>query len=434
MDKSKKKTLTELGKDVLIVLLACSALWLADRIRTVMPVTEGTDPFRPSEVQHLEHMEQVRPLRLVANGVGGTGSGRCLLYWGEENSEAVFQQASSLLTEALSSPGEAEKASRRHWEEALTKRPGLYFDFQGQIPMEVLTDQHRENLPVVRRLVLYKAINGMELCYRDETEGTYFTQQVAMGNPDHLEELLASLMGDETVYAFESEWSGGMDPDTLLHPTAPTPPEYLASNPAGGGREALEELMGELGFSVSTSSFYASGGEQVARNGNNMLRLSDRGTLRYEADGEGSDHFPIQSPGDLEHPLARYVDTARRITNAVMRGRTEQARLYLNRVEERKDGTLVTFGYSLNGIPVRLKEGPAASFLFRGGHVVQFDLCLRSYTPSGNTSLVLPPRQAAAAQEAMGLEGQELLLVYTDSGSEKVNAGWAADGRSGERK
>lgn len=434
MDKNKKKTLIELGKDVLIVLLSCSAVLLAARSRTVMPVPEEGDRFLPGEVQSMEQMEVVCPLRLVANGVGSTGNGRCLLRYSGEPSDSVFQKASGLLAGALSEPGQEKKVGRRYWETILTDRPGLFYDFQGEIPMELLTDQHSEELPVVRRLVLSKGPDGMELCYRNEEKGTYFSRRVEAVNPIRLEELLAALMGDDVVYAFESSLGKGMDPDTLLRSDAPAPMEYLVSNPAGGGRESLEELMGSLGFSVSTSSFYASGGEQVARNGNNMLRLSDRGVLRYEADGETGGHFVIQSPRELDHPLSRYVDSARRISNAVLNGRAGQGRLYLDRIEEQKDGTLLTFEYSLDGIPVRLKDGPAASFLLQGDHVVRFDMRLRSYTPGENESLVLPPRQAAAALGALELGERELILVYNDSGAEKVTAGWAADGRSAERK
>ena len=52
----------------------------------------------------------------------------------------------------------------------------------------------------------------------------------------------------------------------------------------------------------------------------------------------------------------------------------------------------------------------------------------RSYANSGSTSLVLPPRQGAAALLALGLEGEELLLAYADSGGDTVSALWAAAG------
>ena len=38
----------------------------------------------------------------------------------------------------------------------------------------------------------------------------------------------------------------------------------------------------------------------------------------------------------------------------------------------------------------------------------------------------MPPKQALAAFSALNLEGQELLLTYTDGGGDTVTAGWAA--------
>ena len=91
------------------------------------------------------------------------------------------------------------------------------------------------------------------------------------------------------------------------------------------------------------------------------------------------------------------------------------------------------FGYSLNGIPVWLESGYAARFIIQQNRVEQMVLYLRSYTQTGESTAVLPARQAAAALEAQGLTGEELLLVYLDSGGDTVSADWAAAGSaSGE--
>ena len=99
-------------------------------------------------------------------------------------------------------------------------------------------------------------------------------------------------------------------------------------------------------------------------------------------------------------------------------------------VQERPEGLEIDFGYSLDGVPVLLDRGYAARFLVSGGQVVQFSIHLRGYTANGSASLTLPPRQAAAALLARGLEGEELLLTYTDSGGDTLTASWSA--REGE--
>ena len=98
--------------------------------------------------------------------------------------------------------------------------------------------------------------------------------------------------------------------------------------------------------------------------------------------------------------------------------------------ETGEGGWQVEFGYRLNGIQVRLgEEGWAAQFLVEQGQITYFHLQFRSYTDTGNTSVVLPERQAAAAMEAMGHTGEELLLVYLDNGNDElVSASWAATG------
>ena len=186
--------------------------------------------------------------------------------------------------------------------------------------------------------------------------------------------------------------------------------------------------MSDLGFSLDVSSFYASGDEQVARCDNDDIRLSERGIARYRA-GENSGRFHIPARGESPN-LVESVEACRQLAAVTLGARSGQARLYLISAQETGEGLEVCFGYSLNGSVVQLESGCAAWFLVRNGRIDQFELCFRSYTDSGERSAVLPVRQAAAALEAMGLEGEELLLVYRDTGSDTVTAAWAAAGTS----
>ena len=111
-----------------------------------------------------------------------------------------------------------------------------------------------------------------------------------------------------------------------------------------------------------------------------------------------------------------------------MRGdrQTAEVPLYLLSAAQRPDGLEIDFGYSLNGVPVLLDRGYAARFLVEGEQVVQFSICLRSYTAGDTSSLVLPPRQGTAALLARGLEGEEMVLTYADGGGDTLSAGWSA--------
>ena len=71
-------------------------------------------------------------------------------------------------------------------------------------------------------------------------------------------------------------------------------------------------------------------------------------------------------------------------------------------------------------------EEQCARFLIRSGAVTEYTMCLRTYTATGETTSILPERQAAAALAALDAQGRELTLCYEDNGGDTVRAGWIA--------
>ena len=142
----------------------------------------------------------------------------------------------------------------------------------------------------------------------------------------------------------------------------------------------------------------------------------------YEA-AEGSDRYPLPGTGIYE-AVEGCRDLAQRAVSAV----GGEERLFLLSAQETGQNSWeIRFGYSLNGIQVRLGEdGWAARFTVEQGRITGFQLRTRRYTDAGTTTVVLPERQAMAAMEAKGHENEELLLVYLDTGAEMVTASWAA--------
>ena len=343
----------------------------------------------------------------------------------------LFQKVAGTLVEALSSSGAPESISRAQWEGALTSSLGVYMDFQGEIPLPVLvgwlSGGETKLTATVRRLALTLWEEGVDLYYRDERDGLYYRCRDQVADPFSLAEALSGAVDNGAFYAFESELYQGLDPDTLLLPEAPAPAVYAASNPMNAGPGSLQSLVQDLGFSLNSTSFYSTD-EQVARSGDDSVRLSAQGVAQYQYEGKGGGGlFPVLRQGEGS-PLFDAVEACRQTALSALGPRCGEARLYLLSVAERPEGWEIDFGYSLNGVPVLLEAGRAARFLVERGQIVQFSLCLRSYANSGSTSLVLPPRQGAAALLALGLEGEELLLAYADSGGDTVSALWAAAG------
>ena len=442
MGRNKKRRLIELGKDALILLLTCSALWLATRTQMWGPLNglfreEGTQ-VSTGQNEEEGQVEMVLPMAVAFNlpqesgvpgGAGDPGDSRYGVRYDQETCQELFQQVAGPLVEALSSAGTPEQIDRTQWESVLRDTPGVYLDFQGEIPLPVLTrwlsGEEGALNATVRRMVLAVWQEGVALYYRDEADGNYYRCQSEVVDPRSLTETLSSMAGNGAFFAFESELYPQLAPDTLLLSAMPSLSVYTATNPVGGGQEDLESILQDLGFPLNSTNFYPTD-VLVARNEDDSVRLSDRGVAVYTA-GEGSDRFAVSGEGETA-PLLDSVEMCRQLAIATLAPRCGEARLYLMSAVATDSGWEIEFGYSLNGIPVRLEEGYAARFVVEGSSVTQFTLHFRSYTSNGTTSTVLPVRQAAAALVAQGLAGEELTLIYPDSGGDTLTAGWAARG------
>ena len=408
MDKKRRTRVIETGKSILIVALTCSAFWLAARTSLMEPLKELLGEENPtiqvSQAQSQERGGAARPLRILANLGGGA---RYAAQYDEAGADSLFQQTAALLVETLTGSSAPEEISRRQWENALTETGSVCFDFQGEIPLQVLTGwlsgESSRQTAVVRRLALSVQGDWVDLYYRDETDGRYFRCKCEMVEASRLLEVLAALSGNGAYYAFEAEEYSMLDPDTMLLNRIAPVASYVKSNPVPSGQGTLEQLSDELGFVINPNGIYYAG-EWVARSGDDTLRLSDDGTLTYLAEDYGGEHFPVTDQG-AAGPLFNVVESCRRLASALMENRSGQARLYLMSVQVLDGEWEIQFGYSLNGIPVRMERGCAARFRVRGEWITQFELRIQNYADSGSTQTVLPARQAAAALEAKGLAG-----------------------------
>ena len=439
MENKRRRRAVEALKDVLIVLLSCSAVWLAVRTPLAVPLRgllqgEGAQ-LPPGQSQAEGRAEAAVPMAMAVNLPAAAGmpegseSVRHGLRYDQASCQELFQKIVGPLAETLSSAAAPEQVTPEEWQEALTGTLGVYMDFQGQVPMPVLvgwlSGEETQLTAAVRRLALVGREEGLELYYRDEEDGSYYRCRSQAASLYSLEQALEGLTDNGAFY--ESEQYAGLDPDTLLLPDAPAPAVYAAVNPMSSTQGALASLVRDLGFSLNSTSFYSTD-EQVARSGDDSVRLSDRGIAQYtyeEKDGSGL--FPVLRLSNAGS-LFDSVETCRQTALSAMGSRCGEARLYLMSARQTDRGLEIDFGYSLNGVPVLLDRGCAARFVVNRGQVVQFFIYLRSYTSSGTASLVLPPRQGAAALLAGGLEGEELLLTYADGGGDTIQAGWSARG------
>lgn len=440
MDNRRKRRLIELGKDLVIALLACSAVYLAADTFLVGGLSQLWQEQAGTGMQTAGVREQSSvawPVRMAVSSWNGEGLRRRGEQYDRTACEMLFQPAASLLREALGSPGDARRVTQEDWRRALSQSSNLYFDFLGEVPLSVLSgwlsgkDNGLEE--TVRRLVLAAEGEQVNLYYRDERTGDYYARAAEVVSAEQLDSATQAVMDNGAFFAFELEQYSGLEGDTMLLQEPPQPWIYAVENPLSGDTQT-EDLsqagrLGELlqALSFPENSYIYTSPEQVVSSGNDRLRVSTSGVVRYTVmEGEQS-RYTVPAQGD--QPTAfEAAEACRQLADGTAGAMAGEARLYLQEIRQTQDGWQVDFGYCLDGARVQVGEaGYAAHFQVQGGEITQFVLQLRSYTQTGERSIVLPEQQAMAAMEAMGQQGGELALAYQDMGDSTVSAGWVTE-------
>lgn len=420
----------EWGKSLLILLLALSLVYLLGRtqlfgregahVRTLLADASGENT---GAVAEQNSTVKITPLRLAVCHDGL----RFGVQYDQETVDNACASLSILFAEALSSADAPEEVSERAWRQALC-RTGIYMDFYYPAPMSVLTEWLGGDSGALaltgsaRRICL--AANedgGVTLYYKDENSGVYRACATTLSRDVHLDAAVEGWSPNGAQFAFELDGMQALEPYTLLTAT-PEPAVYTAINPLLADESRLEELLATLSFHSHSSALSPATGGQVVEGGDS-LRLTENGTVTFHTIGDSKYRFQV--PGESVQEALEYVQTLAQATAGAWCGPAE---LCLAELTADEECTEIVFQYCLNGVPVQLPEGAeAARFTVSGGAVTDFSLCLRSYADTGETSLLLPVVQAAAAMKAINADGMELTLLYEDSGGEQTCAGWVAN-------
>ena len=441
MNEKRTRRLIETGKNILIVLLSCSAVYMGANALVVgglQGLFQKNDPDSTQVVTQREPSSVAWPVRMVVSSWTGESMIRYGVQYDRSECEVQFQPVASLLREALSGLGVAQEVSELAWQRALQQNNSLYFDLLGDVPLSVLsgwlsgTENPQEG--TVRRLILAAEQKHVFVYYQDTVTQKYYMRVAEVVSVEQIRSVTEAVMGNGAQFAFEIEGYEDLEGNTLLLPEQPQPQIFAATNPVDGVHQT-EELdrnsnLGKLLLALSfpDSSYIYSGTDQVIRSGNDTLRVSSQGVVRYNAAEGESSRYVVESQSG--QPTAFEVaEACRRLADGAAGELAGEARLYLREMRRTQNGWQVDFFYCLDGARVQVGEdGYAAHFVVEGTEITQFILQLRCYTQTGERSIVLPEQQACAAMGAMGQRGSELLLAYRDAGGNTVNAVWTANG------
>lgn len=431
MNTSKGFHLPEWAKNLLIVLLSLSALYLftLSPLYLYSPLKGWTDRLFSGKdgdgPVSVSFTAAARPTRIaVTNSAGRYG-----LQYAAADTDALFDQTGNLLGEALGSAGELSPISEQRWRQALAAN-GIYFDFAGSIPLSALAgwlrdgEQNPRLSGEVRRLVLAPGDDGQVWLYCQDARSpsSFAACATALSAQSHLEPAVAPFSPNGTKFAFELPDLDGCYPYTLITGGPSSVPIYTVTSPLATAG-TLDSVLSSLSFSGALVTSYQVDEGTVYRSGENTLLLARDGTLTYH--GVDGQRYPVSSE-NTDPSLAEMIETTRQLLTSTLGALCGDARLYLISARSGEE-TVITYGYSLDGAQVWSgTEGWCAQFRLTAGNLTGFTLWPRSYTATDNLTPLPPIRQATAAMEAKGAGGGELLLIYLDTGGDTAAASWVA--------
>lgn len=423
--KNKRRWI-EWGKNLLILLLTVSALWLL----SMTPLVQDSGLvglLRPGQTEggdadSVTLTAAARPSRMVVS----TDGEHYGVQYDQETVDDLFARLGSLLGDALVSSGQPARISEDQWQ-AYLRGAGIYFDFTGNISLSALGGWlNREETctltAAARRILLADgADDRVLLCYQDPEDGGFYACTTGLTGSLHLVPAVSGITGNDAQFAFESgAWAQELDPYTLItgessHKT------YTASiplTPEGDLTQLLEALdyTGRNHASVSGGELYL--------DGNDRLRVLKGGQVSYDASQKGK--YPVTMAGESA-TVAEAIEAARELAENTVGSLCGEAELYLISAQTVEDGYQIRFGYRLDGTTIWLyDEGWAAEFYVRGGYVTSFTLYFRSYVSTGATALLLSMDRAAVMLPELTEEKCELILQYRDQGENTVAPTWVA--------
>lgn len=428
---TKKRRVIETLKSLLIVALTCSALWLVSDSRLVgfLPDMIGSPAGGQSgTVNPGTRTQAVMPLRMAVISEEGCYAAQ----YGSGEVESLFNRTASLLNEALSGAQLPREVSAQEWEQALLSAPGIYFDFQGDVPLQVLCGwlSGKENASLTDsacRLLLSAGSDGdVLLYYTGHDAEKFFVCRTQLVNISNLRSAAEGVAANGAVFACGAADYAQLAADTLIGAQTLQPKVFAAENPLLEEQEdRLARLLNILSFPEGITTIYDTSEGRRIRSGNDTLTISPDGLLTLHSSADDA-RYPVV-PAEGNGALFAAVEGARALVAEITQPWRGEAGLYLQQVRQLDaDRWQVRFGYVLDDTPVQVgQNGYAASVLVERGCITEFEIQLRSYVSTEQTVLVLPEKQAAAALTQMNGQGGRLQLCYLDRG-DNVYAVWIA--------
>lgn len=423
MKGKRRRRFREGCKTLLIVLLSCSAVFLASQ--TLLP--SGSRAFlsrfsQPTPTPGVlgDSARSAQTLQPAAFAVTWE-EGRYAVLYHQEDQEG-YTRLSALLSEALNEAAAPAPITAQQWELALTQ-PGVFCEYLSAMPLDSLnlwlSNQENPALAGYQAQRLCVTARSLYFAAPGETE-RYFFAPLDADLSASLNYLSQRFSANGARFACEDGSYPLLRRDALVLSATPSVPRLQAEIPFGVKEdgtpdENLNRILQLLSFHPQTNPLYAITGGYAITDGGETLRVTD-GLITYQRTDDNSVRFPADAPLDATRALAEEAA-------GVLAG---DGRLYLHDVSESGGVTTITYSYAYRGAAIQQgAEDWCAKFTVEDGAVTALALRPRRYTVLEEQNVTLLPQEQAAA--IVSGRRSSLVILYEDalSAQEQLTPFWA---------
>lgn len=425
--KEKFRTNRDFLQNIAITLLSLSAVvLLAQSQFYTLGVSSGVwDLFSPPTVQDGAVSPSASmlsaPVQVAVTSTYGRYGSVTTTTADEE-----FEPLAQLLGDALGTMGELTDCSAQLYLSAL-RTPSVFYDFLNPLPLPILANLAHtgsSEAEAARQLLITAGEDSAELFLWDG-DSRYLHCTTAL-SVQALDQVLRYYEMGNAHFAMEFSASHPVTdhfvPSTLLPDQIPALPVLHSAVPHSSENA---HLLTALSFNPNTKFRYtdSSGTEVIEENGR-TLRLQTDGTIHYQCSTNNS-ILTIDAANE-QPTLLEAASGSGALLRSLLGSAAGESSLYLQSILQSEHSLVLTFGYQVQGIPIRFSDGDSAAVVtLTGSTVSELTLRARQYTSGSSPSLLLPLRQALAVAQAEN--SASLSIGYADDGSGSVSAGWLTE-------
>ena len=412
----KRKTIIELSKSILILLLSCSAAllsWKTGLFSDVLAKRPAETAVEESAFIMGAHTAAAYPKAAVVTWKSGMRFG---ISYDSEVMKKLLSSFSVLLEEAYGTISNVQSITEAEWRSRLNEM-GVYFEYGGYFMPSVLaswvgTGTRLSDEYPIRRLSLSPGENGTVLLSFESGENTYYSCDT-FTQEQSLEEAVQKWLPNGAEFAYQVASLNRCSPYLLISDSELF--AFTMEKREADWEAVVTEMADIIGLKQDSAGSYEEQGEQVYLCTGGQLRLVKNKRIIYSVDGAESPIKAVELPDKVE--------AARQLIHRLASACGGAAETELLSCISGENSTELSFFYQMDGIRIADTENEFSKVRFQGNELTEICFFPKSYEKAEEAEGLLPELQAAAAAGSIS-EGAVPELIFLDNGAATLVPVW----------